>query len=61
MRLLIINTDYPKFLRWLYGQHPRLEKQSYKEQMRVRMDSLFGVADFYSRNLRKLGPGSYEA
>ena len=26
-----------------------------EEQMRMRMESLFGVADFYSRNLRKLG------
>ncbi len=58
MRFLILNTDYPAFLRWLYAQHPRLEHEPYEEQMRVRMETLFGVADFYSRNLRKLG---YEA
>jgi len=58
MKFLILNTDYLEFLRWLYAQHPGLEKQSYEEQMRVRMESLFGVADFYSSNLRKLG---YEA
>ena len=29
MKFLILNTDYPKFLRWLYAQHPGLEKQSY--------------------------------
>jgi len=55
MKFLIINTDYPEFLRWLYGQYPGLEKRSYEEQRRVRMDSLFGVADFYSSNLKKLG------
>ena len=55
MGLIIINTDYPEFLRWLYTQHPGLEKQSYEEQMQVRMDSLFGMADFYPSNLRKLG------
>ena len=55
MKFLIISTDYPEFLRWLYAQHPGLEQRSYEEQMRVRVESLFGVADFYSSNLRKLG------
>ena len=41
MRFLILNTDYPEFLRWLYAQHPGLENQSYEEQMRV--ESPFGV------------------
>jgi spore maturation protein CgeB len=58
MRVLILNTDYFEFLCWLYTQHPQLERQAYEEQMRVRNESLFGVADFYSSNLRKLG---YEA
>ena len=60
IRFLIINADYPDFLRWLYAQHPRLEQQPYEEQMRVRMDSLFGVADFYSSNLCKLGHEAYD-
>jgi hypothetical protein len=60
MRFLILNTDYPEFLRWLYHQHPGLEDQPYDEQMRVRTDSLFGVADFYSRNLRMLGHEAYD-
>lgn len=55
MRVLIVNTDYPGFLRWLYREHAGLEQLSYAEQLSVRYDSLFGVADFYSRNLRKLG------
>ena len=58
MKFLILNTDYPEFLRLLYSQHPGLERQSYEHQMRVRHESLFGLADFYSTNLRKLG---YEA
>jgi spore maturation protein CgeB len=58
VKFLILNTDYPDFLYWLYAQHPGLEKQPYEHQMRVRHESLFGVADFYSSNLRKLG---YEA
>lgn len=55
MKFLILNTDYPKFLSWLYAQHPGLEQQPYEEQMRVRNESLFGDADFYPYNLRKLG------
>lgn len=55
MRVLILNTDYSQFLCWLYAQHPELERQPYEEQMRARNKSLFGVADFYSSNLRKLG------
>jgi len=60
MKFLIINADYGAFLRWLYAQHPVLEQQPYEEQMRVRVESLFGVADFYSSNLRKLGHEAYD-
>ncbi|HVP81192.1 MAG TPA: glycosyltransferase [Thermodesulfobacteriota bacterium] len=55
MNYLILNTDYPEFLYWLYAHQPGLGQQPYEEQMRARNESLFGVADFYSSNLRKLG------
>jgi spore maturation protein CgeB len=55
MKFLILNCDYSEFLNWLYAQHPGLERQSYEHQMRARNESLFGAADFYSSNLRKLG------
>jgi hypothetical protein len=60
VKFLILNTDYHDFLGWLYGQQPGLEKKPYEEQMRVRTESLFGVADFYSSNLRKLGHEAYD-
>jgi hypothetical protein len=60
MRVLILNADYPEFLYWLYAQHPGLESKPYEEQMRVRVESLFGVADFYSSNLRKLGHEAWD-
>ncbi len=60
MKFLIINADYPAFLRWLYAQHPGLEQKPFEEQMQVRVDTLFGVADFYSSNLRKLGHEAYD-
>ena len=60
MKFLIINTDYPEFLGWLYARNPGLEDSPYQEQLRVRMDSLFGVADFYSHNLQKLGHEAWD-
>jgi spore maturation protein CgeB len=55
MKFAIINTDYPGFLAWHYNRKPELAQGSYQEQMRARQESLFGVADFYSRNLSLLG------
>lgn len=43
MKFLILNTDYPEFLLWLYAQHPGLEKQPYMEQMHVRVERLLGL------------------
>jgi len=59
-RFLILNTDYSEFLCWLYAKNPGLENKPYEEQMRVRAESLFGVADFYSSNLRKLGHEAWD-
>lgn len=55
MRILILNADYPRFLAWLYRRHPGLENEPYAAQMAARNASLFGVADFYSRNFARLG------
>ncbi|MGE3153963.1 MAG: glycosyltransferase [Nitrospiraceae bacterium] len=60
MKVLIVNTDYSEFLGALYRSHPGLEGESYERQLRVRYASLFGVADFYSRNLRDLGHEAYD-
>lgn len=50
MRFLILNADYPKFLAEHYLARPGLYRASYAEQLAARNASLFGVADFYSRN-----------
>jgi hypothetical protein len=55
MRILVLNADYPRFLAWLYRRHPGLENASYATQMAARNASLFGVADFYSKNFAALG------
>ena len=60
MKFLIVNTDYPEFLRWFYTEAAALKVSSYDEQMWARNESLFGLADFYSSNLRGLGHEAQE-
>lgn len=55
MRFLIADADYPEFVQQLYAQNPSLKKRSYEEQMRFRNERLYGMADYYSTNLKKLG------
>ncbi|HEV2722502.1 MAG TPA: glycosyltransferase [Thermoanaerobaculia bacterium] len=55
MRFLILNTDYSAFLESLYAANPGLESRQYRDQMETRFQTLFGVADFYSRNLAAAG------
>ena len=55
MRIVVLNSDYPRFLAWFYRRQPGLENASYAVQMAARNASLFGVADFYSRNFAGLG------
>jgi spore maturation protein CgeB len=55
MRILVLNADYPRFLAWFYRRQAGLESTSYATQMAARNASLFGVADFYSRNFAALG------
>jgi spore maturation protein CgeB len=55
MRILVLNADYPRFLDWFYARQPGLKTAGYAAQMTARNDSLFGVADFYSRNFAGLG------
>src|SRR4249920_1629056 len=60
MRILVLNADYPRFLAWLYRGRPGLENASYAMQMAARNASLFGVADFYSRNFAAAGHSAAE-
>ena len=55
MRILVLNADYPRFLDWFYRRHLGLENTPYATQMAARNASLFGLADFYSKNFTALG------
>ena len=60
MRFLILTNDYTGFLAWLYAQHPGLKRRRYEEQMRARIESLFGGPYIYSNHLRELGHESQD-
>lgn len=60
MRILIINTDYPRFLRGHYGRAPGLADGSYEEQMLARNASFFGVFDAYSKGFQTAGAEAIE-
>ena len=60
MRFLLVDTDYPEFLRWFYLQNPGLERRRYEEQVQARAESLFGIANLYSRRLEKLGQEAWD-
>ena len=60
MRILVLNADYPRFLDWFYARQPELKSASYAAQMATRNASMFGVADFYSRNFAGLGHAAAE-
>lgn len=60
MRTLILDSDYPEFLRWLYRDHAGLAEKPYSAQAEVRAQSLFGIAGFYAANLRALGHEAWD-
>jgi hypothetical protein len=55
MRVLLFNADYLRFQDWFYGRQPELKTAPYAVQLAARNASLFGIADFYSRNFKALG------
>jgi hypothetical protein len=60
MRFLVINHDHPQFQRWFYSTVDNVESKSYDELMALRHASLFGLAGFYSTNLRSLGHEAWD-
>src|SRR5260370_39975127 len=55
MRILVVNADSLSLWAWLYRRQGGLENVSYAAEMAARTASLFGLADFYSKNFAALG------
>jgi spore maturation protein CgeB len=60
VRLLIVDTCYPAFLRSHYNRKPSLRRSPYATQWRALMDTFFGTADAYSYYLGQLGHAAHE-
>src|SRR5262249_36778795 len=60
MRFLLVDGDYPELIGLLYSQNPSLRKQPFERQLQFRNEQLYGMADFYSSNLIKLGHEAYD-
>jgi hypothetical protein len=60
VRVLIVDTMYPEFLRSHYGSRPELAYEPYAVQWRALMDTFFGTADAYSHFLGSLGHEAHE-
>ena len=56
MKILVVDTYHPGFLRGVYGDSSfDLGGLEYKDQMAHLMSQTFGTSDFYSANLRAYG------
>ena len=55
VRILILDTYYPRFLRTHYAGRRHLSRAPYDEQHRALMERSFGTSDAYSHFLRALG------
>lgn len=60
MRLLVVDTCYPPFLRAHYLAHPGLAGRPYEAQWQALMGTYFGTADAYSHYLGLLGHEAHE-
>jgi spore maturation protein CgeB len=55
VRVLVVDTYYPAFLRTHYAERPGLARQPYSEQLAALIERGFGTSDAYSHHLRENG------
>lgn len=55
MKVLILDTYYPRFLEAVYRHTPGLASKPYSAQLQHLLAECFGTSDFYCRPLRELG------
>jgi len=55
MKVVILDTYYPRFLKSLYAEHAGLRNVPSQEQTQALLKAAFGTSDFYSRHLKSLG------
>jgi spore maturation protein CgeB len=55
MRIVLLDTYYPRFLAAHYAGQPGLADATFEEQRQSLLGQVFGTSDFYSRHLQALG------
>lgn len=55
MRILLVQTNYPAFLKSFYSKHPTWGNLTYKQIKILWSKGFFGISNFFSKHLRKLG------
>ncbi len=55
MRIILLDTYYPAFLRQIYAANADLTKTGYAAERDFLLSQCFGTSDFYSRHLITLG------
>ena len=55
MKIVLLDTYYPRFLSSCYGAYSDLVNKSYEQQINFLLDQFFGTSNSYSRNLKKIG------
>jgi spore maturation protein CgeB len=60
MRVVILDTYYPRFLKTFYAKHAGLRHAPAQEQNQALLKAAFGTSDFYSRHLKSLGVDAHD-
>lgn len=60
MKVVILDTYYPRFLKTFYAQHDGLGHAPSQEQTQALLKAAFGTSDFYSRHLKSLGVDAHD-
>jgi len=55
MKIFIIDLYYSRFLDNFYEKCPEMINKNYEQQKKTLFSECFGTADFFSKNLKKLG------
>lgn len=60
MRVALLDTYYPRFLRSFYAKNVEMRYAAFNAQRQALLNAAFGTADFYSRHLRELGVEAHD-
>lgn len=60
MKVAILDTYYPRFLKSFYANHSVLRSAHSDEQTKALLNAAFGTSDFYSRHLKNLGVDAHD-